>query len=108
MCFILSSEADSKNGNHLADILTKTCFVFGNEGLYKQFVDGAKKFRATKSQQDVVNEILRQVKKNSNNFSTRFCLTKLKFQDKINIKQGLSSSAKSLVQLGRLSRAKIK
>ena len=30
----LTSEADFKNGYHLADILTKTCFVFGNVGTY--------------------------------------------------------------------------
>ena len=30
----LSSEEDLKNGYHLADILTKTCFVFGNENIF--------------------------------------------------------------------------
>ena len=33
----LTSDADLKNGYHLADILTKTCFVFGNEDIFKQF-----------------------------------------------------------------------
>jgi len=30
----LSSEEDLKNGYHLADILTRTCFVFGNKILF--------------------------------------------------------------------------
>ena len=33
----LSSEANLKNGYHLADILTKTCFVFGNESIFETF-----------------------------------------------------------------------
>ena len=31
----LSSEANLKNGYHLADILTKTCFVFGNKDIFE-------------------------------------------------------------------------
>ena len=47
----LSSDADLKNGYHLADILTKTCFVFGNNEILKQFTDGAQSYHNTKSQQ---------------------------------------------------------
>ena len=83
----LSSEADLKNGYHLADILTKTCFVFGNEDIFKQFVDGAQNYRDTKSQADTINDISKQVKQDLNNFSTRFQLSKLKSQHTINIKQ---------------------
>ena len=83
----LSSDADLKNGYHLADILTKTCFVFGNEDIFKQFADGAQKYRDTKSQTDTINDIKNQVKQDLNNFSTRFRLSKLKSQHTINIKQ---------------------
>ena len=83
----LSSEADLKNGYHLADILTKTCFVFGNEDIFKQFVAGALNYRDTKSQTDTINDITKQVKQDLNNFSTRFRLSNLKSQHTINIKQ---------------------
>ena len=83
----LSSEADLKNGYHLADILTKTCFVFGNEGLSKQFADGVQTYRYTKSQTDMINDIKKQVKEDLDNFSTRFRLRNLKSQQTINIKQ---------------------
>ena len=83
----LSSEADLKNGYHLADILTKTCFVFGNEDIFKQFVDGAQNYHHTKSQTDTINDIKKQVKQDLNNFSTRFRLINLKSQHTINIKQ---------------------
>ena len=36
----LSSEADLKNGYNLADILTKTCFVFENKSIFEQFEYG--------------------------------------------------------------------
>ena len=83
----LSSEADLKHGYHLADILTKTCFVFGNEDIFKQFVKGAQKYHKTKSKTDTINDIKKQVREDLNNFSTRFRLTTLKSQDTINIKQ---------------------
>ena len=83
----LSSDADLKNGYHLADILTKTCFVFGNEDIFKLFADGAKNYHRTKSQTDTINDITKQVKQDLNNFSTRFRLSNLKSQHSINIKQ---------------------
>ena len=36
----LSSEQDLKNGYHLADILTQTCYVFGDKDLYDEFASG--------------------------------------------------------------------
>ena len=83
----LSSNAHLKNGYHLADILTKTCFVFGNEDIFKLFADGARNYHVTKSQTDTINDITQQVKQDLNNFSTRFRLSKLKSQHSINIKQ---------------------
>ena len=83
----LSSDADLKNGYHVADILTKTCFVFGNEDIFKQFAEGARNYHVTKSQTDTINDITQQVKQDLNNFSTRFRLSKLKSQHSINIKQ---------------------
>ena len=39
----LKSEVDLKNGYHLGDILTKTCFVFGCKRVYNNFEDGRKR-----------------------------------------------------------------
>ena len=83
----LSFETDLKNGYHLADILTKTCFVFGNGNIFQQFLDGATTYRNEKSQTDIVNDIQQQVKDDLNNFSTRFRLSNLNTQHTINIKQ---------------------
>ena len=83
----LSSEEDFKNGYHLADILTKTCFVFGNENIFDQFVNGVKAYLSNKSKQERIHEIKRQVGDDLDKFSTRFRLTNLKSQNAINIKQ---------------------
>ena len=83
----LSSEADLKNGYNLADILTKTSFVFGNQKIYQQFVTGTQSFRDKKSEVDNINDIQKQVKEDLNKFSTRFRLTNLKSEHTINIKQ---------------------
>ena len=100
----LGSEADLKNGYHLADILTKTCFVFGNEDIFKQFADGARKYRSSKSRPDIINDVKQQVKDDLNNFSARFRLTNLKSQDTINIKQLVyRSTTVFIAALGRIA-----
>ena len=83
----LSSDADLKNGYHLADILTKTCFVYGNKTLFKQFVDGANSYLDQKSVASTIEDIQNQVQDDLDKFSTRFRLTNLKSQHTINIKQ---------------------
>ena len=83
----LNSDANLKNGYHLADILTKTCFVFGNENIFEQFELGVRKYRDGKSQTEIIEDIQQQVKKDLNTFSMRFRLSHLKSQNQINIKQ---------------------
>ena len=83
----LTSEADLKNGYHLADILTKTCFVFGSNDIFMTFVKGAQNYLDRKTETDITNSIHKQVKEDLNSFSTRFRLTNLRSQNTINIKQ---------------------
>ena len=83
----LSSDADLKNGYHLSDILTKTCFVFGNKTIFKTFVNGAQCHEDQKSSEEIIDNIQTQIKDDLNKFSTRFRLSQLKSQNKINIKQ---------------------
>ena len=83
----LSSEADLKNGYHLADILTKTCFVFGNKDIFAQFAKGVQNHLIKQSKTEIIKHIQQQVKNDMDKFSTRFCLSELKSKNKINIKQ---------------------
>ena len=82
----LSSEADLKNGYHLADILTKTCFVFGNKDIYSQFAKGVQNHLIKQSKTEIIKHIQQQVKNDMDKFSTRFCLSELKSKNEINIK----------------------
>ena len=84
----LSSEADLKNGVSFSwHINKKPCFVFGNEDIFKQFINGAQNYLDAQSQTDTINNITNQVQQDLNNFSTRFRLSNLKSQHTINIKQ---------------------
>ena len=83
----LGSESDLKEGYHLSDLLTKTCFVYGSREIYDQFVEGIKTHLHTKTRQETRGEITTLVKDDLDKFSTRFCLAKLRNNDRINIKQ---------------------
>ena len=99
----LSSEADLKNGYHLADMLTKICFVFGNKSIFKQFVNGIHNYRHKKSISETITSIKQQVKDDLKKFSIRFQLSKLQSQNKINIKQFVYRSTSLFVSaLGRI------
>ena len=83
----LSSENGLKEGYHLSDLLTKTCFVYGSRDIYDQFVQGIETYLHTKTHQETREEITTLVKDDLNKFSTRLCLAKLRNNDTINIKQ---------------------
>ena len=83
----LSSESDLKEGYHLSDLLTKTCFVYGSREIYDQFVEGIITHLHTKTHQETREEITTLVKDDLNKFSTRLCVVKLRNNDTINIKQ---------------------
>ena len=83
----LSTESDLKEGYHLSDLLTKTCFVYGSRDIYDQFVEGIKTHLHSKTHQETCESITTLVKDDLNKFSTRLCLAKLRNNDTINIKQ---------------------
>ena len=83
----LSSEETLKNGYHLNDILTETCFVFGDQMVYKQFEQGVRQHKQSKSHEETLDTIRQQVKEDLDKFSTRFSLANLKENEKLNIKQ---------------------
>ena len=98
----LSSESELKEGYHLSDLLTKTCFVYGSREIYHQFVESAKNQSHQKTQQDICAQITKQVKEDLNKFSTRLCLAKLRNNDTINIKRLVYRS--STVFIGAMGR----
>ena len=99
----LSSEVYLKNGYHLADILTKTCFVFGNISIFEKFAKGVQNYMNNQSKAEIIENIQQQVKNDMDKFSTRFCLSKLNLQSKINIKHFVYRSITTFISaLARL------
>ena len=99
----LSSEEDLKNGYHLSDILTKTCFVYGNIHVYQQFADGVQSILDKKTPHERAEEVKQQVKNDLNQFSSRFRLANLKLHSSINIKQFVyRSSTLFIAAMGRM------
>ena len=99
----LNSEADLKNGYHLADILTKTCFVFGDINVFKQFENEVKIRLKQTPKQFRIKEVKEQVKDDLDNYSTRFRLANLKSNHTINIKQLIyRSSTLFIAALGKI------
>ena len=53
----LSSEESLKNGYHLNEILTDTCFVDGDQIVYDEFLEFVQKFKSSKTQKEKLEDI---------------------------------------------------
>ena len=83
----LSDDVNLKNGYHLSDILTETCFVYGNQALHNAFQNGIKCYKSCKTRGELLDEIRNQVKEDLDNFATRTKLVNLKPKGNLNVKQ---------------------
>ena len=83
----LGSEENLKNGYHLRDILTETCFVYGEQTLHDQFLSGYQSYKNCKTSEAIRDELRKQVKEDLEKFATRLRLINLKPTKPLNIKQ---------------------
>ena len=104
----LSSDISLKNGYHLSDILTETCFVYGDQTLHKTFQKGIQNYnQESKSQCEILEDMRQQVNEDLDKFSTRFKLANLKSEDKLNVKQMFyRTSTLFIAALGKLRSSK--
>ena len=101
MLEFLSKDESLKNGYKLDDILTKTCFVYGDECVYDQFNIGVIKVQEQENQQDKLHSIKAQINDDMESFATKFTLCQV--DDKLNIKKVMyRSTTIFLAALGRL------
>ena len=99
----LTSESQLKNGYHLCDILTKTCFVYGNQVIYDQFSAGVVKILKDQTTTERINSVKIQINDDLESFATRNTLFQLYMKKKINIKSiAYRSSTLFIAALGRL------
>ena len=82
----LTTEEDIKNGYHLKDILTKVCFVYGNEAVFNEFQESIFNMLDNQDKEEKVKEIKEQIIDDLESFTVSSNIFKLKSSTSINIK----------------------
>ena len=83
----LESEESLKNGYHLSDILTKTCFVYKDKVLFEEYEKGVcQKLKHEVDDDDTQKEIKKQVSDDLKNFAITSAISHLKTENKFNVK----------------------
>ena len=104
MANYLQAEEDIKNGYHLADILTKTCFVYGNRNVYEKFESLAKSVLNCNVASNF-NQIQTQLQKDLQTYDIRKTINQSGFLKNWNIKRIIYRSSTLFVSaLGRFHR----
>ena len=99
----LSSEEDVKNGYHLKDILTKTCFVYKSKYLFADFSKKVNNTLQQYSKDERAQQVKKQVQEDLENFFTGSNISKLKTKNTINVKKDVYRSTTLFVSaLGRI------
>ena len=101
----LTAESQLKNGYHLSDILTKTCFVYGDQAIYDQFSAEVVKILDNQSEMENIESVKRQINDDLESYATKNSLFQLYMKNKINIKKIVyRSSTLFIAAMGRLFR----
>ena len=82
----LTTEEDIKNGYHLKDILTKVCYVYGNETVFNEFQESIFNMLDNQDKEEKVKEIKKQIIDDLESFTVSSNIFKLKSSTSINIK----------------------
>ena len=100
----LTEESRLKEGYHLNDILTKTCFIYGDEMIFNTFHNEVIRSMNEQTSADRTESIKKQIKEDLENFATRTTLFHIYMQQDINIKKvAYRSSTLFITAMGRLS-----
>ena len=100
----LTEESRLKEGYHLNDILTKTCFIYGDETIFNTFHNEVIRSMNEQTSADRTESITKQIKVDLENFATRTTLFQIYMQQDINIKKvAYRSSTLFITAMGRIS-----
>ena len=101
----LTFEQDLKNGYHLKDILTKVCYVSGEQSIFKMFEKRKNTMLDKEAHSTVINEIRKVTNDDLDEVATRKNLLELKKKNSFNIKKVIYRSTTLFISaLGRLNR----
>ena len=99
----LTKESRLKEGYHLNDILTKTCFIYGNKTIFNEFHSEVTKRMDEQASDERTESVKQQIKQDLENFATRTTLFQMYMQHDINIKKvGYRSSTLFITAMGRI------
>ncbi|XP_076799868.1 uncharacterized protein LOC143444961 [Clavelina lepadiformis] len=100
----LDADVDLKNGYHLGDILTKTCFASGFKSIYDKFSQQVTDQIQSLSMPRQYQLILKQLEEDLNNFDVGKLLVQFNLAKTFNIKRVVyRSSTLFIAALGRLN-----
>ena len=99
----LTQKSQLKEGYHLNDILTKTCFVYGDVAIFNEFHYEVMKSIDEQTNDERTDSVKQQIKEDLENFATRTTLFQMYMQHDINIKKVMyRSSTLFITALGRI------
>ena len=99
----LREDSRLKEGYHLNDILTKTCFIYGDETIFNKFHDEVVKIMNQQTSDERTESVKKQIKEDLENFATRTTLFQMYMQHNINIKKvAYRSSTLFITAMGRI------
>ena len=99
----LTEESRLKEGYHLNDILTKTCFVYGDKTIFNEFHDEVIRSIDEQTSDERTESVKQQIKDDLENFATRTTLFRIYMQQDINIKKvAYRSSTLFITAMGRI------
>ena len=100
----LTEESRLKEGYHLNDILTKTCFIYGDETIFNTFHNEVIRSMNKQTSDERTESVTKQIKEDLENFATRTTLFQIYMQQDINIKKvAYRSSTLFITAMGRIS-----
>ena len=99
----LTEESRLKEGYHLNDILTKTCFVYGDETIFNEFQNEVIRSMDKRTNDERMESVKQQIKEDLENFATRTTLFQMYMHQDINIKKvAYRSSTLFITAMGRI------
>ena len=100
----LTEESRLKEGYHLNDILTKTCFIYGDKTIFNKFHNQVIRSMNEQTSDKRTESVTKQIKEDLENFATRATLFQIYMQQDINIKKvAYRSSTLFITAMGRMS-----
>ena len=99
----LNSEESLKNGYHLDDILTKTCFVYGNRKVFDDFQTRVIQKLKNEQEKSVEQSVKSQISDDLLAFATKSTLFRISLNNSLNIKRvAYRSITLFIAALGRI------